>query len=165
MARPLLEAATHDRPDDVAAWEAKGAALRQAGLLPEALAAFERALALQPNRERAAFEAAEVAERLDRLDTAAKHWRTAIEINPPMSTYHFALARVLAQSRNWTAALRECDETLRLEPVNIEARMLRVTCLVRTGERERAKTEFDTLVSMHPKNEADLRRAYISLTN
>jgi Flp pilus assembly protein TadD len=82
-----------------------------------------------------------------------------------MPTYHLGLARVLAQGRNWTPALRECDETLRLAPVNFAARMLRVTCLVRTGERERAKAEFDTLISMRPKNEADLRRAYISLTN
>jgi predicted CXXCH cytochrome family protein len=165
MALPLLDAATKARPDDVAAWEAKGVVQRHAGLLPEALASFEQALELQANRERAAFEAAEVAERLDRLDAAAKYWRKATEINPATPTYHLGLARVLAQSRNWTPALRECDEVLRLAPVNFDARMLRITCLVRTGERERAKAEFDTLLSMRPKNEADLRRAYISLTN
>ena len=69
VALPLLEAALAARPDDVAAWEAKGFALGQLGRGEEALAAFRTALAREPDRESALAGAAYLAAREDGATT------------------------------------------------------------------------------------------------
>src|SRR5262249_16417173 len=62
MALPLLERVLETWPDDVPAWEAKGGILHLQSQPEEALAAFEKALALAPERERSLAGAALSAE-------------------------------------------------------------------------------------------------------
>jgi tetratricopeptide (TPR) repeat protein len=160
---PLLDAALKNHADDLVAWHAKGLALRQIGLTAESLQAFEQVLAYEPRNERTLLQAAEAATALGRLDQAINFWKRAIDINPVMPGYFLSLARLHAQKREWSLALSASDQAVRLEPINVDARMLRVTAMVRLGQLEQAEIEFNTILSMRPKNEADLRRAYNAL--
>jgi predicted CXXCH cytochrome family protein len=163
LAMPLLDAALKNHADDLVAWHAKGLALRQIGLTAESLQAFEQVLAYEPRNERTLLQAAEAATALGRLDQAINFWKRAIDINPVMPGYFLSLARLHAQKREWSLALSASDQAVRLEPINVDARMLRVTAMVRLGQLEQAEIEFNTILSMRPKNEADLRRAYNAL--
>ncbi len=133
--------------------------------MPEALAAFEKAIAIKPNLERALVGAASVSTALERPEQAIGFWKRAIEVNPFMPRYHLDMARLLVQRREWSEGRSACESALKLEPINADARMLLVTCLIRTGERQRAQAEFDTLMAMRPPNEADLRRLFATLMN
>lgn len=127
-ALPLLEAAVKNRPDDVAAWEAKGFVLWQLDRKPEALAALETTLAKAPKREVALTYAAVLAPLLGRNDEALAYWRRAIDVNPWSSLYHARLAKLLAERDEWDAALKECELALRLNPFHEETKTLRETC-------------------------------------
>jgi tetratricopeptide (TPR) repeat protein len=133
-ALPLLEAAVKARPDDVAAWEAKGFVLWQQGRQPEGLAALETTLAKAPRRELALTYAAVLASALGRDDEAVAHWRRAIDVNPWCSLYHYRLAKLLAERADHGAALKECEAALRLNPFHEETQALREKCL-RRGAR------------------------------
>lgn len=163
LAMPLLETALKNHSDDPVAWHARGLALRQIGLTADALQAFERVLAQQPNNERTLLQAAEAATSLGRFDEAIDYWKRATHINPVMPGYYLSLARLHAQKREWSLALAAAEQAIRLESINLDARMLRITALVRLGQRDKAQNEFDTILSMRPKNEADLRRAFNAL--
>ncbi len=163
LAMPLLDEALASHGDDVVARHAKGLALRQLNLNAEALRHFEQVLAAQPNSERSLLQAAEAATVLGRANEAISYWQRAIDINPVMPGYHLSLARLYAQRREWSLALASADRTIQLEPINVDARMLRLTALVRMGREPEARVEFDRLLSMRLKNEADLKRAFSAL--
>lgn len=163
LAMPLLDAALETHADDHVARHAKGLALRQLNLNAEALRQFEQVLAAKPNAERTLLQAAEVATALGRSDEAIGYWQRAIDINPVMPGYHLSMGRLRAQRREWSQALAAADRALQLEPVNIDAWMIRITALVRTGRDQEAAKEFDRLLSTRPKNEAELRRAFNAL--
>ncbi len=82
MALPLLEAALANRPDDTAAWEAKGFALGQLSRGEEGLDAFGTALSLEPDRESTLAGAATLAARGRRVEEAIAYWLRAIKISP-----------------------------------------------------------------------------------
>jgi predicted CXXCH cytochrome family protein len=133
-ALPMLEAAAQAHPDDVAAWEARGFTLWQLGRRAEGLAALEAALARVPAREQALTYAAVLAAALGRNDEAVGYWKRAIAVNPWPSSYHDRLAKVLAERKDWAAAVAECDAALRLNPFRPDTRALRELCQRRLGK-------------------------------
>jgi hypothetical protein len=78
---PLLEQAVQYDPDDVDAWEAKGAALLLQRRYRESLAAFETVLAHSPRRERALVRAAGLAQRLQQWQASRDYWQRAVAVN------------------------------------------------------------------------------------
>jgi hypothetical protein len=157
-ALPLLETAVETWPDDVAAWEAKGFALAQLRRDAEAMAALQSGLKLAPERERSLTFAAQQALRLGNEAEALAYWRRAVLVNPWMPAYHYQLAKVLALRQAWPEALRECEAALQRDPTSEETRLLLVTCSIRSGDKARARREFDTLLRLEPKDPDVLRR-------
>jgi Tfp pilus assembly protein PilF len=155
---PVLQEATQAAPDDVAAWEALGYVLRTVNQHDEALAAYEKALALAPEREVALTEAATTARDLGRAKDAIGFWRRAIAVNPRRWHYHYQLGLLLVGQGLTTEALDECAKALRLNPANAEARLLEVQCLLKTGQKQPARAAFDRLMALKPAKEAELRR-------
>jgi tetratricopeptide (TPR) repeat protein len=158
VALPLLEASLAARPDDVAAWEAKGYALGRLGRPEEGLAAFRTALAQEPQRESAVIAAADLAARAGRRDDAIAYWRRAIAINPWRSDYHSELASLCFQARDWPAAVAACQEALRSNATDIPVRKLFVRCLLRLGDRAAAQRELQTLLAFNPPDREELLR-------
>jgi Flp pilus assembly protein TadD len=157
-ALPLLETAVETWPEDVPALEAKGFALAQLGRGADALKTFQAALALVPNRERTLSFAAQQAELRERNAEAIAYWRRAVAVNPWMPEYHYRLAKLLAGRDAWPEALSECEAALRCSPASEETRLLLITCSQRSGDKARARREFETLLALEPKNPDLLRR-------
>ncbi|HMC88744.1 MAG TPA: tetratricopeptide repeat protein, partial [Gemmataceae bacterium] len=89
---------------------------------------------------------------MERSQAAIAYWRRAIRVNPWTSPYHYQLARLLAQRQEWQEAMRVCETAGRLNPASEEIRTLLVTCHIRTGDVDRARSEFSTLLALNPAN-------------
>jgi tetratricopeptide (TPR) repeat protein len=153
----LLDKALQSSPDDAAAWEAKGCAFSLQGRIAEAMAAVETALARAPQRESTLEFAAELAEKMDRPSDAIAYLRRLCAVNPWMWEYRYTLSKLLAKRQEWQNALDECEAALRLNPANEAARILLIVCCLRCGKRDRARSEFQTLLALNPKEERALR--------
>jgi tetratricopeptide (TPR) repeat protein len=158
MALPLLEAALARRPDDVAAWEAKGFALGLLARGGEGTAAFGTALALEPDRESALSGAAHLAAQGGRVEQAIAYWLRAIKISPWRPDYQAELARLYFKSRDWRAAAAACRETLRLDATNLAVRDLLVRCELHLGHVDAARRELQTLLGFDPPDRDELLR-------
>ena len=84
-----------------AGMEAKGFALGLLGRGEEGLAAFRKALAIEPGRESALTGAAYVAAQAGRREDAIGYWNRAIAISPWRSEYRAELASLYFQNRDW----------------------------------------------------------------
>jgi tetratricopeptide (TPR) repeat protein len=157
-ALPLLEAALLKRPDDVAAWESKGIVLGRLRRRDEALAAFRKALAREPNRESTLMHAAYQATFAGKRDDAIAFWRRAIAINPWREIYHAELAVLLSQVRDWRGAADASRAALGLNPARIQTRQLLVRCELYLKNPEVARNELQTLLGFDPPNRDELIR-------
>ena len=160
LAIPLLEEATKAFPNDERAWEALGMLLRTAGRPDDAAIAYEKALALKPDLEGSLTEAAATAMALGQTDVAIGYWQRATAVNPWVPRYYFELARRYAERRDWSRVVAACDEAIKLEPIGVDARAMRLTGLIRLGEMDKAKAEYAVLLRMRPPNLADLKRVF-----
>jgi tetratricopeptide (TPR) repeat protein len=157
IALTLLEKAVQDCPNDAAAWEAKGSALALQRRMTEALAAFETALANAPERETALAQAVLLAEALGQRDKSVAYLRRLIAVNPWIAEYHYKLSELLSRRGAWQDAFEECEMALRLNPNHDPTRILFITCCVRCGKQDLARSELQTLVALNPKDEMALR--------
>ena len=160
IALPLLDAALAARPDDARAWECEGYALGGLGRHGEALAAFEKALNIEPGRESALVEAARLAAKLDRRPDAAAYFERAIAIDPWRSDYHAELAFAYFHDRKWQASAESCRAALRLNSSSLKVRKLLVQCYLNLGKRGAARDELETVLGFDPPDRADLLRAF-----
>jgi Tfp pilus assembly protein PilF len=153
----LCEKATLRDPDDVEAWQARGHALMLQGEKLPALQAFETALAKHPDYETAVIAAAAAAQGVPHPGRALKHWRRAVELNPWMPEYRANFAGMLARQGAWEEARQQCDELLKLDPADVEARMLRINCLLHADRTAQARAEFTKVEALRPPNLEELK--------
>jgi predicted CXXCH cytochrome family protein len=163
-ALPLLEAALSVRPDDVTAWECQGLALARLGRHEQSQAAFQKALAWEPNRESALADAADFADLAGRHADAIAYWRRAIAISPWRAKYRSRLALALVQARDWRQAAIACRAALGLNPADLVARELLIRCELRLDNHAAARKEFQTLIQFDPPNRDALIRRFASLS-
>jgi tetratricopeptide (TPR) repeat protein len=154
----LLEQAARTWPDDVAVGEAWGFVLALQGHLPEARATYDAVLAQCPERELTLVEAADLATATGQTDAAIGYWRRALAVNPWFSRYHAGLAKVLADRRSWPEAIKEAQAALRLNPADVETRLLLVGCYLRSGNKKQARAEFEKVLALKPPDAEGLRR-------
>jgi Tfp pilus assembly protein PilF len=160
VALPLLEASLAVRPDDVTAWESKGHALAGRGRYDEALAAFRKALTMEPNRESALVGAAQTVMKMDRRQDAGAYWQRAVAVNPWRSDYRAELAFVYFGDGNWQASADLCGESLRLNSSSVKVRKLLVQCYLNLRNTEAARRELETVLGFDPPDRAELLRSF-----
>jgi len=158
MASPFLEDALEHAPDDVDTGEAKGYALWIMGQVDEALAATESVLARVPEREVALEDAGRCAAKLGKDDLAITYWKRLLAVNPWHASAHGNIARALVRRKDWPGVLREVEADLRIDPFNIDSRTLLVLYHLRTGNPDRARAEFETILALKPADADKLRR-------
>jgi hypothetical protein len=158
LASPRLEEAWRRAPEDVPALEARASALWVEGLRDSALASFEAALALAPDREFCLASAARLSAELDRPAAELAYWRRAVAANPWAVRYHVELAQALAKRDDWDGALEECQAAVELNPGDWEPRMLWVRCKVAQGKRDEARAELERVLGLNPPQPEKLRR-------
>ncbi len=155
---PLLTASVQTWPDDAPAWQGQGYALWLLDRKPEALAALEMALTKAPRREEALVYAAAVSAQLGRDPTAIEYWQRALNVNPWSQRSHFELAKLLVKDQQWQKALSEGREAMALNPFHLETRLVLIECHVGLGDKERARAEFNEVLSLNPPDPAALKR-------
>ncbi|MFL5242267.1 MAG: tetratricopeptide repeat protein [Gemmataceae bacterium] len=148
----LLEAALGNDPDDMQAREAKAEALVLLNRPVEALAEYYAVLSKAPDREASLMGTAMLAQDRRQLEAAVEYWGRAVAANPWQHYYRASLAKLLADKKDWNRALPECEAWVRLDPASIEARALLVSCLIKAGEKERARLEFTKIERLRPPN-------------
>src|SRR6185312_5038356 len=124
----------------------------------EGLAAYQEALALEPDRESALVGAAELAALAGWSGDAIAARRRAIAINPWRASYRADLAALCFQERDWPGAVAACREALRLNPFDFESRKLLFRALLHLNEREVARDEFQVLLDLDPPDRDELIR-------
>lgn len=154
-AAALLAAATAANPQDAAGWEAQSSALLMVGRTEDAVAAVNTSLHIDENRETGLYLAAMMAGQQKRGADLMNLATRLIRVNPWMWQYRQMLAEANAQSGNWAQAADSCRETIRLEPANVPARQLLIQCLLRLGEKGRARSELDACLILLPAAERE----------
>ena len=157
LALPLLDGAIEADPSDVRAFEARACALWIDARYPEALATFDRALAVSPDEETTLLNAGTLASSLGQFDRALTYWQQVVALNPWPAGYHYEMARVRAGRGEWDEAVRECDAAVRRNVAHLDARRLLIDCLLRAGDRARAEKEVDVLLGFDPPDAEALR--------
>jgi Tfp pilus assembly protein PilF len=159
-AERLLDAAVERRPDDVIAWEGRARALWAQDRPGDALVSCERALALAPTREQSLIDAANYADALNNRDAAIGYCQRARAVNPWATEPRFRLARLWSEAKEWDKAFEEARAVLQDFPTNIEMHLVLVSYYLDKGDKERAQTEFDAALALHPRDPDALRRWY-----
>jgi hypothetical protein len=145
-------------PDDLPARDACGQCLGYQGRFTEMLRQHELVLERAPEWEPSVTGAASAADALGQQDRASALWQRAVALDPWYSGYHDALAQTLSGMKRWPEAIRECDATLNLSPARLKTRILLIGCLVKSGDRDRARKEFALLVQLDPQEKDALER-------
>ncbi len=150
QAHLLLKPAVESRPSDVAAWEALGQALWRDQRPREALDALEKALESAPRRELALQSAALVALEVNDATQSIAYWDRLLAVNPYSWQGYAYRGQAFALKKQWGEAIASCDAALRLNPFDPRTRMLLIDCLIRQGQRKRARDELKTLLALSP---------------
>jgi hypothetical protein len=147
----LLKEAVRNDPADLPAWEALAEALTLLDRPAEAADAYEALLARDPHREAALMGAAMLAQK-QRLPAAASYWRRAVAEGPWQPAYRASLAQVLAEQKAWDEAATQAEAWVRLDPANLDARVLHVSCLAHSGHKDAARAKFAKIERLRPPN-------------
>jgi len=136
-------------PGAVAANEAGGGLFR-AGTVPEAIAKFEEALALDPDfdlarRNLAAALATQGQEELrsGNFDDARPHLERAVDLAPSMAAFHLLLGVLHFRRGDLYEARRRIDSALELSPELSEAREISGDLHYQEGSLGRARAEWE----------------------
>lgn len=132
-----------------------GVALTVTNKFDEALPALEEALKRDPKNATALLYRAEVFIANKQLNEAAADLRAALAIEPSTRT-KLRLASLLAQAKQFDAAIGLFQEVVAAEAENADARTALTATLIESGKAESAMAELEKLIKAEP-NRAVLR--------
>jgi tetratricopeptide (TPR) repeat protein len=160
----LLQAAVYRDPTDMAAWIALAQAQIAQGRLDIALNCYERALALDPEREDALIGAAALSQNLHRASAALDYWRRAVALNPWMPLYRANLMPLMIDAGKWDEVQTHAEAWLSLDPESAAPRQLHITLLLRARDHAGARAEFARIERLRPPNLEALRAWFADQT-
>jgi Tfp pilus assembly protein PilF len=156
----LLNEAVRNDPEDWEAWEAKAKALTVLNRTDEAFEDYKRVLAKQPHREISLMGAGMSAQSLDKYDDAVRYWGQAVAQSPWRASHRAAYAQALRQTEQWPEARKQAEEWVRLDPANVQARLMLVICLANCGQKDQARAEFSRIQRLKPRNLPELQARF-----
>jgi tetratricopeptide (TPR) repeat protein len=106
------------------------------GRLEDALADFDRVIAVDPNYPEYHFDRANLLHRLGRDHEALDEYAAAIRLGPPFPEAHYNRSQVLTDLGDLEAARADLDYVLELDPTNIDAWVNRAGLLATLGDDE-----------------------------
>jgi len=152
----LLEKALRNFPDDLEAWEEKGAALYYQGRFSEALAALETVLAKKPQKESALARAAFLAQNLGKEKLCMDYWKKAAAMNPWIADYQGNVTSLLVHKGTWDEVGGPSRKWLDLDPGNPEPRKILIEYFLHMGNTVAARQELARLHALRPAERANL---------
>jgi protein O-mannosyl-transferase len=160
----LWEHAARVTPASYIAHENLGQALRERGRLDEALASYERALALAPAHSSGYAAVINnsiglVLTRQDRIPEARVRFLAAVQSNPGFAEARSNLANALAAEGQATEAMTHYREAIRLKPDYVEPRVGLGAVLLRAGRAAEAAVQYRDAIAL----DANLAQAHNGL--
>jgi Flp pilus assembly protein TadD len=146
----LLSRATREQADRPAYWFNLGVVLQKQGKPPEALSAYEKALALHPQYPEAHSNVGNVLMEVGRLDEAAAAYRRALQVRPDYVEAHNNLGVVLKEQGKLDEAGMSYERALRLAPNHLEAHCNLGSVLMDQGNLDHAVTCFARALKIKP---------------
>jgi tetratricopeptide (TPR) repeat protein len=135
-------------PRSAEAYRGLGAIELKAGRTNEAVAMFERALALHDDPQTRAI----IATARGQYDEAIARYEEALQADPTSAEMRNDYAAVLARSGRDQLALAQYEEALRLAPNQYDARMNLGALLSRMGRGTDAAVQFDAASKVRPRS-------------
>ncbi len=154
----LLDSALAERPDDLEVQRVRARALILTGQRRAAVELEQRILKSAPNYEQVLEDLIQYAVELRDPRRAFAAAATAVALNPSSSDLHERQAYLFCQAQNWTEALRESRESLRLNPFRRFARMFVVEALLHLYDGAVAEAELGILQRLFPDQRESLER-------
>ena len=130
----------------------RGMAFKQQGNTDRALAAFTKALQLDPNHLPAYFKRGNTY--LDRADydRAIADYTQALRLDPNNPSAYMNRGLAHAKKGNFDAVINDCSEAVRLDPKLAQAYSIRAAAYWERGERHRAIADYSLALRCDPKN-------------
>jgi tetratricopeptide (TPR) repeat protein len=100
---------------------------------------------------------------LKRYSLARNYAHQLLQVNPWNVDYHYYLARVCGEERDWPGCWEACQRALALEPAHVATRTLLVSYYVAQEQRVAAQAEFDRLLALDPPDKEERRRWFQEL--
>jgi tetratricopeptide (TPR) repeat protein len=130
----------------------KGMALKQHGDYERAIAAFTRALQIDPNLAGAYIKRGNVHSDQGDYDRAIADYTAAVRVEPKNALAYQNRGLAHAKKGDFDAVLADCEKALALDPKLASAHFIRATAYSSKGDRQRAITEFNLALRLDPKN-------------
>jgi Flp pilus assembly protein TadD len=165
-ARDLYADVVRRRPDDPATADALnnlGNLARAAGRPDDALASFDRAIALRPNHVAARNGRALALQALGRNDEAERELETARALDPTFATTFSNLGNLYFRRDEIVRARDAYLAALRLDPEHADAHNNLGSAYFRLGDRERAAHEYREALRLDPLSAGAQRNLAIVL--
>ena len=153
----LLETLLHERPDHPRALAIAGFLYAEQNRLGPAVAAFQRALALNPGDPAAQFNLGFVLQKSGRHAEAIEHLARAVELQPSLDRAWYGLGLSLIQLGRFREAVDKLTEAARLQPLNPYARYQLAAAWFKLGEPEKVRAQYRKLKTFDPKVAAHVR--------
>ncbi len=134
----------------------RGNALFAQGRPAEALASYERTLALDPAHVAALANRGEALLALDRGDEAVASYHRALALRRDRADLHYNCGTVLAALRRYDAALVSFDQALALDPRSAAALYNRGNALAELKRPADALASYDRALAVQPDDAATL---------
>jgi protein O-GlcNAc transferase len=147
----LLRSACTALPDHGEAHFLLGAALHRLNQLPSALAAFDRALALEPGNLQAAHASLAVLGDMGRTEEAVDRVERLLASHPNDPQLQYTAALVYESRGAFDRAVLHYDRALHFAPDHFESLLNRGVALTRLGRLDEAIANNRRLVTAHPK--------------
>jgi tetratricopeptide (TPR) repeat protein len=122
------------------------------GEVDRAIADYDTAITLDPNRAVAFFNRATALMEKGEIDRALFDFEHAIELDPMDADAHVGRGRAYYRKKDYAAALTDYDEALRLVPDNPEALAERGDANERAGLYDSAAEDYGRLIDIEPSN-------------
>ena len=137
-------------PNQPAALNILGTALQGLNRLDEALASYDRALALRPDLVETHYNRGNTLQTLNRLDEAVTGYDHAIALRPEFFEAHNNRCIALERLNRLEEALGSCDRAIALRPDVVQPHNNRGNILKKLGRVDEALACYDRAIALRP---------------
>jgi tetratricopeptide (TPR) repeat protein len=132
----------------------RGVALGEDGKLTDAIAAHERALALNPKLTQAHINLIQLYGRAGQADKAEAQYRTLVAVNPNLAESHYNYGVLLTGLGRLAEAAQAFQRSLTLNPQHAESHHNYAVLIEREGKLDEAATHYRQAIANKPDHRA-----------
>lgn len=153
----MLEALLREDASDPRAWRIVGFLYAEKDRYADAIAAFERALALSNEDAATLFNLGFALQKVGRHEEAIDRLSRAVDLDPALDRAWYGLGLSLIHCGRFQEAIVRLTEAARLQPLNPYARYQLGAAWFKLGEPEKVRAEYRKVKSFDPRVAAHMR--------